>query len=65
MINYRQGKVDDATELATLSLLMAQMQEDKRNLAYAHQILGILYWKKEEAKQALEADNESRAVGRN
>ena len=59
MINYRQDKVEDATELANLSLIMAQMQDDKRNLAYAHQILGIIHWKKDEYQQALEADNES------
>ncbi len=45
MINYRQGKLDDALELANVGLMMAHMQDDKRNLAYAMQTLGVIHWK--------------------
>ncbi|MDX2160003.1 MAG: tetratricopeptide repeat protein [bacterium] len=62
MINYRQGKIEDAAELAMLALMMAQMDNNRRNLAHAHQTLGVLHWKNGDYAQAVEENLRSLAL---
>ncbi len=58
-IHYRQGDLDEARAVALLGLSMAHQQDDKRNLAYALQTLGVIDWKLADYPQALQRYTDS------
>lgn len=62
LVYYRRGELEEAVELGTLALQMAESQEDQHGIAQACNNLGIVHWSRGEWERAIEFHRRSLSV---